>query len=362
MSNILARYKAVLFDLDGTLVDSNELHVESWDRAFHHFGKCFTREALREQVGKGSDKYLPEFLTAEERERFGEELDEFRSQLFQREYLPRVQGFPKVRALCEHLRSAGQAIVLATSGKKPEARHYVELLQIERLIDGQTTADDAESSKPAPDIFVAALAQLDGISAAEAVVIGETPYDMEAARRAGLDTTGFLCGGTANEKTLRAEGAMAVYRAPAYLLQALGADERGAISQASASGPGAESGVQPVRASCKTVASLSSLMESKHITEQKNAIRARYACESLFIRTVEVPGEFGNVTPAESLVSVFELVGHPQAPCCYAWSRRHGEKAEIFSVLQLPPVTTPLAAVHSEAENTPSTVLAPLRA
>src|SRR6478752_6256154 len=77
---------AFIFDIDGTLVDSNELHVDAWDRAFRHFGKQFPREALRAQIGKGSDQYLPEFLTPDEIKRFGKELDQYRSQLFRREY------------------------------------------------------------------------------------------------------------------------------------------------------------------------------------------------------------------------------------------------------------------------------------
>ena len=94
--------KAIIFDLDGTLVDSNELHVESWERAFRHFGKRFSLDELRQQIGKGSDQYLPEFLTEEEIKRFGKELDEYRSELFTKEYLPRVKPFPKVRELFEH--------------------------------------------------------------------------------------------------------------------------------------------------------------------------------------------------------------------------------------------------------------------
>ena len=91
--------RAVIFDLDGTLVDSNELHVEAWDRAFRHFGRVFSREALHQQVGKGADQYLPAFLTPEEIKSFGKELDEYRSELFKDEYLPRVRAFPKVREL-----------------------------------------------------------------------------------------------------------------------------------------------------------------------------------------------------------------------------------------------------------------------
>jgi hypothetical protein len=88
---------AFIFDIDGTLVDSNELHVDSWDRAFRRFGKQFSREKLRAQIGKGSDQYLPEFLTPDEIKRFGKALDDFRSELFKNEYLPKVRPFPKVR-------------------------------------------------------------------------------------------------------------------------------------------------------------------------------------------------------------------------------------------------------------------------
>src|SRR5256885_16146307 len=104
--------RAFIFDIDGTLVDSNELHVDSWDRAFRHFGKQFSHDALRAQIGKGSDQYLPEFLDPEEMEKFGKDLDQYRSNLFRKEYLPPVQPFPKVRELFQCLRQKGRGIVL----------------------------------------------------------------------------------------------------------------------------------------------------------------------------------------------------------------------------------------------------------
>ena len=208
--------RAFIFDVDGTLVDSNELHVESWDRAFRHFGKQFSREQLRGQIGKGSDQYLPEFLSAEEIERFGKELDEYRSELFKKEYLPRVKPFPKVRKLFERIRDDKKQIVLASSGKKADTKHYIKLLKIDNLIGGYTSADDADRSKPAPDLFSAALEKL-SVSPNEAITVGDTRFDIEAAAKAGLSTVAVTCGGT-SEAVLREAGAIAIYRDPADLL------------------------------------------------------------------------------------------------------------------------------------------------
>ena len=209
--------RAFIFDIDGTLVDSNELHVDSWDRAFRKFGKQFPREALRAQIGKGSDQYLPEFLTKKEIADFGKELDEYRSELFRKEYLPKVRPFPKVRELFQRIRDDHKRIVLASSGKKADTEYYVKLLKIENLIEGYTSGDDADSSKPAPDIFAASLKKLGDISPADAVTVGDTRFDIEAAAKTGLKTIAFLCGGT-SEAVLREVGAIAIYSDPADFL------------------------------------------------------------------------------------------------------------------------------------------------
>ena len=208
---------AFIFDIDGTLVDSNELHVDSWDRAFRHFGKQFPREKLRAQIGKGSDQYLPEFLTPEEIDRFGKDLDDYRSDLFKKEYLPKVRPFPKVRELFQRIRDDDKRIVLASSGKKADTKYYIDLLEIDDLIEGYTSGDDAENSKPAPDIFAASLKKLGGISPADALTVGDTRFDIEAASKAGLKTIAFVCGGT-SESVLREAGAIAIYNDPADFL------------------------------------------------------------------------------------------------------------------------------------------------
>ena len=195
--------QAVIFDLDGTLVDSNELHSRST--------RCGAK------LAKGSDQYLPEFLDAEEMRSLGKKIDECRAEFFKNEYLPRVQPFPKVRELFERIKHDGKRIALASSGKKSEVKIYKRLTQIEDLIDGETTADDADKSKPHPDIFEAALEKLDGISGQEVIVVGDTPYDIEAAQKISAATIAVLCGGF-SEAVLREAGAIAIYRDPADLL------------------------------------------------------------------------------------------------------------------------------------------------
>jgi HAD superfamily hydrolase (TIGR01549 family) len=210
--------QAVIFDLDGTVIDSNEAHVAAWDRAFRKFGQQFPVEQLRKQIGKGSDQYLPEFLTPEELRTMGPKIDEYRTEVFKQDYLPHLRPFPRVRELFERIKRDGKRIALASSGKKEEVTAYKKIAQIKDLIDGETTADDAESSKPEPDIFAAALQKLGNPAPETIVAVGDTPFDAEAAKKVGVATIALLCGGF-GESELRAARAVAVYRDPADLLE-----------------------------------------------------------------------------------------------------------------------------------------------
>jgi HAD superfamily hydrolase (TIGR01509 family) len=210
--------KAVLFDVDGTLIDTVDLHAEAWVEALQHFGIPSSFEDMRLQIGKGGDQVLLGLLPPAELERKGDEIHEFRSDLFKRKYLPRARAFPAVRELFQRIKASGQRIVLASSGKADEVARYKEVAGIADLIDAATSSDDAERSKPFPDIFEAALKQLPGLEPSDAVVVGDTPYDAEAARTAGMKTVGVLCGGFA-EDALRSAGCVAVYRDPEHLLQ-----------------------------------------------------------------------------------------------------------------------------------------------
>jgi len=203
--------KAVVFDIDGTLIDTVDLHAEAWVEALKHFGHEIAFQDLRSQIGKGGDQILHGLLPPDVIEKTGDEIKEFRSGLFKRDYLHRARAFPGVRELFERIRASGQRAVLASSGNADEVDRYKEIAGIADLIDSATSSDDAERSKPFPDIFQAALAKLAPLTSDEAVVIGDTPYDAEAAREARMKSIGVLSGGFA-EQALRDAGCIAVYR------------------------------------------------------------------------------------------------------------------------------------------------------
>ena len=208
---------AVIFDIDGTLIDSVDLHARAWQEAFREFGREVEYAKVRHQIGKGGDQLMPVFFTEEELSRFGERMEKFRGELFKREYLPRVRPFPKVRELFERVRADGKRVALASSAKEEELKAYKEIANIADLVEEETSKDDVARSKPHPDIFASALAKLGRPSAREVLVVGDTPYDAEAAGKAGLRTTGVLCGGFP-EQELRAAGCVEIYRDPADLL------------------------------------------------------------------------------------------------------------------------------------------------
>jgi HAD superfamily hydrolase (TIGR01509 family) len=209
--------RAAIFDIDGTLLDSVDLHARAWVEAFAHFGVEADESDVRRQIGKGGDELMPVFLPRERVERDGETIEAYRSDLFKRSYLPKVRPFPGVRPLFEHLRAEGLTIALASSGKRAEVERYTEILQIGDLVDVATSSDDAERSKPHPDIFQAALKKLASGAGDTIHVVGDTPYDAEAAAKAGLPAIGLLCGGFP-EPDLSAAGCVALYRDPQDLL------------------------------------------------------------------------------------------------------------------------------------------------
>jgi HAD superfamily hydrolase (TIGR01509 family) len=207
--------KAVIFDLDGTLVDTNYLHVEAWARAFAAIRKTVPRAVIHKQVGKGSDKFLPVFVTDEAAAR--------RADALHGEYYGAMQEYgyplPGAKELLAALKQRDVAVWLGTSAKPEELERFIAVLDAKDKLAGVISSKDVAESKPAADIFAIAL-QRAGVVPTEAIVVGDTVWDVESARRAGVRMVAVLTGGAYSRAELEAAGAVAVYDDCAALLAA----------------------------------------------------------------------------------------------------------------------------------------------
>ena len=209
--------KAVLFDIDGTLVDSNDYHVIAWEEAFAGAGAQFDRQVLHDQIGKGTDMLVPTLLPDTDDED-QEKLGKAHGEAFKSKFLDQVKPFPMARELLQRVQQAGQQVVLASSASKAELDHYLDLLDARDIVSETTSADDVKNTKPAPDIFATALKKTGSLSAEEVIVVGDTPYDIEAAKKCGIATIGLRSGNFPDE-ALQQAGAIALYDDVAALLQ-----------------------------------------------------------------------------------------------------------------------------------------------
>lgn len=205
--------RAVLLDIDGTLVDSNDAHAQSWVDALAQFGHPVSFDRVRWLIGMGGDKLLAQ-IGIDKESPLGQRIDERKSELFARDHLPRLAGFPRARDLLQRLIDAGLTLVVATSAKKDEVDALLERCNAGDLVPTRASSDDAESSKPAPDIVQAALARAQ-VPASAAIMLGDTPYDVQAARRAGVHCIGLRSGGWSADEL---DGALAIYDDVADLL------------------------------------------------------------------------------------------------------------------------------------------------
>lgn len=199
--------RGLLLDLDGTFLDSNDAHALSWVDAFEASGIQVPFEKVRKLIGMGGDKLLREAAGLEESSNEGQEISARRASLFVKQYLPSLRPFPGGRDLLQRALERGLRLVVATSATGGELEKLLRQAQIEDLIDKAATSSDAERSKPDPDIVEAAILR-SGLRAGELLMIGDTPYDVAAAKRAGVDTVA-VCSGGWKEQELR--GAVAVY-------------------------------------------------------------------------------------------------------------------------------------------------------
>lgn len=186
--------RAVLLDIDGTLVDSNDAHAAAWAKALGHLGHDVAYDRVRALIGKGGDKLLAEVAGIDSESPHGKEIEKLREQTFMRDYLPRLKPFPKARDLLMRMRDGGLCLVVATSARRSQMHALLDICEVADLIHAYACGDDAESSKPDPDIVQAALQRVE-IRAGESLMLGDTPYDVDAASRCGVGTVAVRSGG-----------------------------------------------------------------------------------------------------------------------------------------------------------------------
>lgn len=208
--------RGVLLDVDGTLVDSNDAHARSWVDALAEFGYDVAYDELRRRIGEGGDKLIPQVSGLQAETERAKALSARRWEIFREVYLPRLRETRGARTLIDRMRAAGLRLVVATSGKDEEMRAILGQAHLADILPERTTSDDAERSKPDPDIVHAALERA-SLRAAEAVMLGDTPYDVAAGRHAGVPVIALRCGGWSDSEL---RGADAIFDDPAALASA----------------------------------------------------------------------------------------------------------------------------------------------
>jgi HAD superfamily hydrolase (TIGR01509 family) len=206
--------KAVLLDVDGTLIDSNDAHAMAWVDALREFDYEVPFDRIRRLIGKGGDELLSETVGLDRHSRQGNELSNRRAELFRTWYLPKIAAFDGTRPLVRALKERNLRVVVATSATREEANALLDIADVRDLVDELRTSEDVEESKPDPDIVFTALSAA-GCRASEAVMLGDTPWDVEAASRAGVTTVAVRCGGWDDESL---QGAAAIYDDPRDVL------------------------------------------------------------------------------------------------------------------------------------------------
>ena len=205
---------AVILDVDGTLVDSNDAHAQAWMDAFNEAAIPVSYDRVRRSIGMGGDKLLPHVAGISEETREGKRLSQRRGEIFRSDYLPRIVAFPRVRDLLQRFAAEGFTLVVASSAQPDELTPLLEIADVSDLIAARSSSDDAMNSKPDPDIVQAAL-RLSGAAPAQALMLGDTPYDVEAALRAGIRIVGVESGGWGRDAL---QGAVEVHPGAAEIL------------------------------------------------------------------------------------------------------------------------------------------------
>ena len=213
---VMPTIRAVILDIDGTLLDSNDAHAHAWADVLEEEGFDAGFDEARPLIGMGGDRVLPRLTGLEEESEEGRRILDRRGEIFRARWLETVRPTPGARPLLERMRAAGMTLVVATSASEDDLGPLLERAGVADLLEDATNSDDAEASKPAPDIVAAALEKT-GEPGARVLMLGDTPYDVEAALRAGVGIVGVRTGGWDDDAL---EGALAVYRDCAEILDA----------------------------------------------------------------------------------------------------------------------------------------------
>lgn len=206
----------VIVDVDGTLVMSNDTHAKAWVEAFAAYGYDVKFDQVRPLMGMGGDHVLPTLVPElNDEEGTGKEIASYRRKLIVEQYGPQLKPTKGARALIQKLKDQGLHLIIATSASEQEMEVLLKVAQVDDLLQKTTTSDDAEESKPEPDIIEAALNKAQLVPD-RTVMLGDTPYDIEAASKVGVGVIAFRTGGFSDEDL---SGAIAIYNDPAELLE-----------------------------------------------------------------------------------------------------------------------------------------------
>jgi HAD superfamily hydrolase (TIGR01549 family) len=198
--------KAVILDIDGTLVDTNYQHSLAWFRAFRQHDVILPVWRIHRAIGMGGDQLVAALAGDEVEQEKGDDIRDAEKPLYM-SMIEEVEVFEGARELIPDLKESGHSVILASSAKEDEVEHYLDLLEARDVVDGWTTSADVEETKPEPDLVEAALEKA---GTRDAVMVGDTVWDVEAAKRAGIETIGVLTGGNSKAELLEA-GAVEVY-------------------------------------------------------------------------------------------------------------------------------------------------------
>ena len=211
--------RIAVLDVDGTLVDSNYQHALAWHRAFRSLGETFPIWRIHRLIGMGGDQLVPTLAGDEVEARIGEEARERQGKEVD-ELLAEIAPLPGARDLLLAIKERGHKLVLASSGQQRHVDFALDLLDAREIADAWTSADDAEETKPAPDLLHVALEKLGESPDAPSVMVGDSVFDVQAAKNAGMPAIAVRSGGFGDDE-LRDAGAVAIYDTPGDLMRAL---------------------------------------------------------------------------------------------------------------------------------------------